>query len=191
MYYNFNLNGIQIKTGDIICTKDGDDTILPGQFWRLLGLLIEGDVDHIAIYIGPDGRFIESGPKGVIEFTIKSNIWDAEKFSLQREGIIDELYGVAFPLENKGYTVENENAIRESIANYCITQIGKPYNLNFLDSNSDNAFYCSQLAYKAYLPFGINFNIGLKIPELPGTENIVYPQEIWDSCNQIKNNFKT
>ncbi|MCX6064321.1 MAG: YiiX/YebB-like N1pC/P60 family cysteine hydrolase, partial [Chloroflexi bacterium] len=72
--------------------------------------------------------------------------------------------------------------IRVGVAEYCLSHLGKPYNLNFLDPDRDDAFYCSQLAYKAYLPFGINLNTGLFMEQLPGTNQIIYPQEIWNFC---------
>jgi hypothetical protein len=38
------------------------------------------------------------------------------------------------------------------------------------------------LIYKAYQQVGINLNTGLSIEQLPGTNEIVYPQEIWGEC---------
>jgi uncharacterized protein YycO len=58
----------------------------------------------------------------------------------------------------------------------------KPYNINYLDSQTEDAFYCSQLAYQAYLRHGIDLNTGLSIPNLKGTESIIYPQEMWAGC---------
>ena len=69
--------------------------------------------------------------------------------------------------------------VRGVVAAYCLAQLGKPYNLNFLDAETENAFYCSQLAYKAYQRVGINLNTGLAMEQLPGTNAIIYPQEIW------------
>jgi hypothetical protein len=186
MVYQYLLNGNVIKTGDIICTTDGDENLLPGQFWRLIGLLIPGDVDHVAIYIGPDGNFIESGPNGVIEFSINKNIWNAEKLTKQRGPLIDKLYGIAYPFFNKILSIEEEYFMRESIYQYCLKQIGKSYNINFLDSDTESAFYCSQLIYKAYLSIGINLNSSLNITRLPGTEIIVFPEDIWNSSYHIK-----
>jgi uncharacterized protein YycO len=70
--------------------------------------------------------------------------------------------------------------MRTRVAKYCLAQLGKPYNLNFLHAETEDAFYCSQLAYKAYQQIGINLNTGLAMEQLPGTNAIVYPQEIWD-----------
>jgi len=36
-----------------------------------------------------------------------------------------------------------------------LRQVGKPYNLNFFDPETAKAFYCSQLAYKAYQSVGL------------------------------------
>ncbi|MCL4824625.1 MAG: hypothetical protein KJZ57_10445, partial [Anaerolineales bacterium] len=65
MIHTYEINGVPMQTGDIICTMNGKPDILPGEFWRLIGRLVPGDVDHIAVYLGPDGRCIESGAKGV------------------------------------------------------------------------------------------------------------------------------
>jgi len=69
--------------------------------------------------------------------------------------------------------------------------IGKPYNINFLNAESEKSFYCSQLAYKAYQQVGINLNTGLAMEQLPGTNKIIYPQEIWDGFeHRLAESFK-
>ncbi len=177
--YTSSFNGITLKTGDLICTADGKPDILPGQFWRLIGRLLPGVVDHVIIYIGPRGRCIESGALGVISFSMPGKLWQSEKRVVERGLLIDEFYGVVFPLESAGLSEYEERRVREQVAAYCMAQLGKPYNLNFLDSEREDAFYCSQLAYKAYQPHGINLNTGSSLSGLPGSEKIVFPQEIW------------
>lgn len=189
MVSEYTLNGLHLRTGDIICTRDGKPDILPGEFWRLVGRLVPGDVDHIAIYIGPNGRCVESGALGVITFEVKGDTWDAEALLPQRGLLLDSLYGIAYPLEGRGLTTDQENEVREAVAKYCLDQVGKPYNLNFFASDSDESFYCSQLAYKAYQPHGINLNTGLSIDNVPGASQIIFPQEIWNGCahTQVEN----
>ena len=70
MIFTYQIEGVTVQTGDIICTMNGKPDILPGEFWRLVGRLVPGDVDHVAIYTGPEGRCIESGTHGVIKFTV-------------------------------------------------------------------------------------------------------------------------
>lgn len=185
MIYEYEIDGLSVRTGDIICTADGATNMdIKGQFWRLLGKIIPGAVDHIVIYIGPMGRCVEAGAKGkVITFEVKENTWDFEKMVEQR-GIIDTLYGVVYPLHGKGLSEAEITEIREAVAAYCLQQakLEKPYNMNFLDSNTEKAYYCSQLAYLAYLKHGIDLNTGRGIPEIPGTESIIFPQEIWSGC---------
>ncbi len=185
MIYEYEIDGLPVRTGDIICTADGAaNTDIRGQFWRLLGKIIPGAVDHIVIYVGPNGRCVEAGAKGkVITFEVKENTWDFEKMVEQR-GIIDTLYGVVYPLHGKSLTEAGITGIREAVAAYCLRQaeLEKPYNMNFLDSTTENAYYCSQLAYLAYLKQGIDLNTGIGIPEIPGTESIIFPQEIWSGC---------
>ena len=188
MIHNYTINGLPVQTGDLICTTDGGEEFISGQFWRLIEKLIPGDVDHIAVYIGPEGRCVEAGAKcRVITFDVMDNKWDAYKMKKERR-LIDTLYGVAYPLKDKNLTEDEEERIRTSVASYCLFQAEaeKPYNLNFFDSQTDRAFYCSQLAYKAYLPHGIDLNTGKGVPNIPGTDRIIFPQEIWSGCSNKK-----
>jgi len=180
MIYTYQIEGIPLQTGDIICTMNGKPDILPGEFWKFVGRLIPGDVDHVAIYLGPEGRCVEAGAHGVIKFTVFKGEWDSERMARRRGLLFDTFYGIASPLDGLGLPEEEEHALRSRVAEYCLAQLGKPYNLNFLKSESEDAFYCSQLAYKAYQQIGINLNTGLAMEQLPGTNAIIYPQEIWN-----------
>jgi hypothetical protein len=184
LVYEYPIKGIPLRTGDLICTKDGDTGSIGGQFWRLLGKIIPGDVDHIVIYVGPEGRCVEAAARGkVITFMVKGHDWIAENMLTGRGPIIDVFCGVAYPLQGKGLTTR-ETGLRQRVAEYCLEQarLEKPYNLNFLDSSTEKAFYCSQLAYRAYYNVGIDLNTGRGVPNIPGTESIIFPQEIWDGC---------
>ena len=180
MIYTYEIEGIPIQTGDIICTMNGKPDILPGEFWRLVGRLVPGDVDHVAMYIGPEGRCVEAGAHGVIKFTAFRGQWDAERMARRRGHLFDTFYGIVSPLDTLGLGEEEEHEMRMKVAAYCLAQVGKPYNLNFLYSNTEDSFYCSQLAYKAYQQVGIDLNTGLAMEQLPGTNAIIYPQEIWN-----------
>ena len=180
MIYTYEIEGISLQTGDIICTMNGKPDILPGEFWLLIGRLVPGDVDHVAIFLGPDGRCIESGSRGVNPFHLNGSSWDAENMTKERGILIDTFYGVSYPLAELELKEEDEMLMRMKVAEYCLAQVGKPYNINFLNAESERSFYCSQLAYKAYQQVGIDLNTGLAMEQLPGTNEIVYPQEIWD-----------
>jgi len=180
MIHTTQINGLTVQTGDIICTMNGKPDILPGEFWRLVGRLVPGDVDHVAIYLGPGGRCAEAGAYGVIIFDVHDGIWDAENMLRERGHLVDTFYGVAYPLAGRGLSTEIEEQLRADIAAFCLAQVGKSYNLNFLNAETEESFYCSQLAYKAYQRVGINLNTGLAMEGLPGTNLIVYPQEIWN-----------
>lgn len=179
MVYTYQIEGIALQTGDIICTMNGKPDILPGEFWRLIGRLVPGDVDHVAVYLGPDGRCVEAGARGIITFDVPNEHWDTERMALQRGLLFDTFYGVASPLDGQGLSENEEFEMRSRVAAYCLAQVGKPYNLNFLNAETDKTFYCSQLAYKAYQQIGIDLNTGLAMEQLPGTNAIIYPQEIW------------
>lgn len=186
MIYEYQTNGLEIKTGDLICTADGGDSDIRGQFWRLVGKLIPGEVDHIVVYVGPEGRCVEAGAKGSVIMFDAGNTWYAEKMKEERGGLVDTFYGIAYPLADRGLSNLDSNAIRERVAEYCLAQVGKPYNINFLNSATEDAFYCSQLAYMAYRKQGIDLNTGIGIPNIPGTKSIIFPQEIWSGCAHIK-----
>jgi len=180
MIYTYEIEGIPFQTGDIICTRNGKPDILPGEFWLLVGRLVPGDVDHVAIFLGPEGRCIEAGSKGVNPFHLKSSIWHAEDMIEERGFLVDTFYGAAYPLAGMQLSEEEEMLMRMKVADYCLAQIGKPYNINFLNAETEKSFYCSQLAYKAYKQIGVDLNTGLAMEQLPGTNEIIYPQEIWD-----------
>lgn len=57
----YEINGIPVETGDLICTVDGNPSPVISQFWWIVGRLIPGDVDHIVIYVGPEGMCVEAG----------------------------------------------------------------------------------------------------------------------------------
>ena len=180
----YRIHGLEVRTGDLVCTTDGGRTIGPGQFWWLVGKLIPGDVDHIAVYVGPQGRCVEAGAKGrVVAFEVPGGTWDVAAM-LPCRGFEDVLYGVAYPLAGRGLSHQREVEIRMAAANFCLAHAAKgtPYNLNFLDSDTEQAFYCSQLAYRAYLPHGIDLNTDREVPAVPFTQSIVFPQEVWAAC---------
>jgi hypothetical protein len=137
-------------------------------------------VDHVAIYTAPAGRCDEAGAHGVSKFTAFNGEWNTERMARRRGHLFDTFYGVSSPLDGLGLSEEEEFEMRSQVAKYCLAQVGKPYNLNFLNAEGEESFYCSQLAYKAYQQIGIDLNTGLAMEQLPGTNAIVYPQEIWD-----------
>jgi hypothetical protein len=188
--HTYQIDGLTVRTGDLICTNTTEDESVFGKlFWRFFGKLIPGDVDHIAVYVGPGGRCVEAGAKyRVITFNIKGNTWDSSKMMEERGPIPDNLYGVAYPLAGLSLTEKEQAGIRKRVAMYCIRQAEakKLYNPLFLDSMTEDAFYCSQLAYKAYLREGIDLNTGKGVQNLPGMESIIFPQEIWSGCKHEK-----
>jgi len=182
MIHTYQLEGLTLQTGDVICTMNGKPDILPGEFWLMVGRLVPGDVDHVAVYVGPNGRCVESGSRGVITFDVYDGIWDTEYMARERGLLFDTFYGISYPLAGKEDSEDEETRMRVKVAQYCLAQVGKSYNLNFLNPESEDGFYCSQLVYKAYQQVGINLNTGLSMEQLPGTNAIIYPQEIWDGC---------
>ena len=183
MIHTYEVNGLTVQTGDLICTSIGQAGFIAGELWLLLGKFVPGEVDHVAMYVGPAGRCVEAVPRGVITFDLQDNLWMAERLQAQR-GLVDRIVGVAYPLQNKLLSKAQEISIRESVAAYCLAQAAahKPYNYNFFNSDTEEAFYCSHMVYRAYLSHGIDLNSGLGIPDVPGSQQIIFPQEIWSGC---------
>lgn len=179
------LCGVPAQTGDLICTSDGNQHALFSKAYELLGIVIPGPVDHVAIYVGPGRRCIEAGPRGVIAFEAPGDGWDAQAMFGERM-IADTIYGVGDPLTGRGFSPALERAMRFEVARFCERQVAdrRPYNINFFDSYTTEAFYCSQLAYMAYRRHGVDLNTGAGIPSLPGVGSIIFPTEVWLACRQ-------
>lgn len=109
MLYEYEINGVGVRTGDIICTYDGGAALLEGQSWYFVGNLIPGDVDHVVLYLGPGGRCIEAGPKGVNLYEVKNKTWDPLTMRSQRGPVMDTFYGVACPVEGRGLAENRKN----------------------------------------------------------------------------------
>jgi hypothetical protein len=181
MLYDHMFDGVPACSGDVLCTQDGDKSAgLFGQIWRVLGKLLPGEIDHCLIYLGPGGRCIESGARGVIVFEMPGETWSAAPFKKERL-LLDTLVGVAYPLAGRGLSEDEERRIRLEVIKFCLERASrrKPYNLNYFDPLYDGAFYCSQLVYRAYLASGIDLDVDRNISLL---ERIVFPEEIWDAC---------
>lgn len=197
MIYEHVFDGIPVRSGDILCTQDGwprqgrgefrgksngtsVSLSLFGQFWRVLGKLSPGEIDHCLVYVGPGGRCIESAARGVIVFEMPGESWNASLL-MKKRLLLDTLVGVAYPLAERRLSEGEERRIRLEVVNYCLERASmrRPYNLNLFDAQRDGAFYCSQLVYRAYLAYGIDLDIDRNTSLL---ERIVFPEEIWTAC---------
>lgn len=181
MINDHSYDGLPVQTGDIICTQNGQPRSLAGQFWYAVGRLVPGEIDHVAVYVGPGGRLVEAGVGGVIAYAMPGGTWDAVAARKAR-GMRDTLIGVAYPLTGLGLSPGEEVRIRESVAAFCLEQVGKLYNPIYPLVETDDWFYCSQLAYRAYQAHGIDLNCNRAVPRGPGLDQIVFPEEIWQAC---------
>ena len=66
----------------------------------------------MAIYLGPNGRCIEAGARGVITFDVPTGHWNTERMARQRGLLFDTFYGVASPLDGVGLSEEEEFEMR-------------------------------------------------------------------------------
>jgi len=177
------LDGRPVSTGDLIGTVDGGAS-LNGMLFKVIGELIPGKPDHIAIYLGPHGICAEAAPKGVHLFRFFKGRWDSDRMEGQR-GIVDKLYGIRSCLREGLSSQKGENAARAVVRDYVLAQMGKPYNLNFAATDQEKAFYCSQLAWAAYRQAGVDLwpKPGAKRhPLLP--KGVITPEDVWRACGE-------
>ncbi len=158
MIYRSVISGLPVQTGDILCTRVGDESLVGGLLWRTFGALVPGPIDHMALYVGPDGRCVESGPAGVVDFDVSNRTWGAQRMARERA--------------------------RNAVAAYCLAQAeaDRPYNFNFLNSHTEKSFYCTHLIYQAYLHSGIDLNSQQNFLGWDGQDGLILPQEIWQAC---------
>jgi hypothetical protein len=181
----YQLDGITLRTGDIICTTDGQEGALFGLAYRLLGMLVPGPIDHLALYVGPGPRCVEAGVRGPIIYNLAGHRWHAARM-VTRRLLLDRLYGVADPTAERGLSEEQARRIRLGAAEYCLRQAhaGRPYNVNFFNPYTERAFYCSQLIYLAYLQNGIHLRDSARLPQHPWLGSVIFPMAIWNACRQ-------
>ena len=184
MIHTYHLDGLSGQTGDILCTTQGGRGGLLARLLSLIGRFAPGDVKHVIVYVGPGGRCVEAGPRGVIAFEIEGHTWAAERLCVQRGGLVGLLYGAAYPTRGVGFSERAELEVRADVARYCLAQAEahKPYNLNLLNPHTERGYYCSQLAYMAYLRHGIDLNSEQGVPRIKWIEPVVFPQEVWSGC---------
>ena len=186
MIHTHTFNGLTVQTGDILCTRNGTDDNWFGRIWHWIGYLVPGRIDHTILYVGPGGRCIEAGGKGVIEFVMLGPIWDAPSVADTRL-LQDTLVAVAQPLQRLNLSPQEEAQIRMGVADYGLAQIGKPYNPIFLNTVTDAAFYCSQLIYLAYREFGVDLGVSpVRLVSDPATLEeaplLILPTMLLDNC---------
>jgi hypothetical protein len=179
--YHYQVEGLWLTTGDLICTTPGGRRNTIAHLLRPVEWCMPGVVKHVIVYVGPGGRCVEAGPRGVIAFELAGNVWEVASLREQRGGLMGQLYGVAYPLLGTTYSQHEGSRIRAAIAGYCLRQAAehKPYNWIVVNPEREDAFYCSQLAYKAYQPFQVNLNSERGIPDWPLLRSVVFPQEVW------------
>ncbi len=180
MLHTFQFDGVAVQSGDILFTQDGEKGSLFGEFWRLIGRAFPSEFSHCAMYLGPGVRFVESAAKGVVVVEMQGDEWDGLKYGKQRL-LVDQLIAIGDPTAGRNLTPEQETQIRESAVAFCLKQAAesKPYNIDFFNPETDSAFYCSQLVYKAYAEQGINLHDETQKSLLA---KIVLPEELWDAC---------
>jgi hypothetical protein len=182
MIYEYTINGRKLKSGDIISTTDGNNSIYSLGF-TLLGHLIPGEVDHTVIYVGPEGLCVESGMRGVISFKAEKQ-WDPKK-AFKERGLIDTFFAASSAFGGRKFSATDEQHARIFVRAYVLGSVGKPYNFNFLNPDTESCVYCSQLAYIAYKKVGINLNTESSGIPIPGVDRIVFPMEILQNTTLI------
>lgn len=183
MLHDHTFDGLSLRTGDVLCLRDGTDRSVYGRVWQAVGALVPGEVDHCVLYVGPGGRFVEANVYGVCALEMPGDRWDAHALVRQRI-LLDSLVGVAYPLAGRDLPAAEEDRMRASVADYCLAQAAadKPFNFNFFDATRPDRTYCSQLIADAYRHEGIELNSNIGVPTERIFARAVFPQELWNGC---------
>lgn len=91
-----------------------------------------GLIGHAAVVYN-DAKVVEALMQGNAEVTTGPNDWYASKIDCTAVTV----YGTSMEQDAE-------------VAEWCHKQLGKPYNFNFLDVDTRDSFYCSQLVWAAY-----------------------------------------
>ncbi|MDB5096528.1 MAG: hypothetical protein JWM80_949 [Cyanobacteria bacterium RYN_339] len=133
-----------IKPGDILCiTYNKPDDVIAnatkGPFIHALVCVSDGAPPEFVEALGASGNMSDPDSNKVLRSMMATN------------GGSNQTVRILRPTEGM-QPLEAEKAIKRAI-NYTIDQLGKPYDFAFTDTNGtgmNDAFYCSELAYKAY-----------------------------------------
>lgn len=150
-----------VKTGDIlVITWNKTDDVIANA--------TKGPFIHALVCVsdGPPPEFVEA-------LGLSGDVKDPDSNKVLRSMMSTQGYGsqtvrIVRPTEGMA-PAEADKAIKRAIG-YATAQLGKPYDFAFTDTNGkgmNDAFYCSELAYKAYAdPKGADLPIPLsKAPE--------------------------
>lgn len=180
--YDHVIDGLPLRTGDILCLRNGTDGSIYGRIWQGIGKLVPGEIDHCVIYLGPGGRFVEANVYGVTVLEMPGITWDARALVRQRI-LLDTLIGVAYPLAGRDLLATEEDRVRASVADWCLAQSAedRPFNFNLLDASNPERAYCSQLIAEAYRREGIDLDSNIGVPKASIFRKAVFPEEIWNA----------
>lgn len=183
MLHDHLIDGLPVRTGDVLCLRDGTDRTLYGRVWQAIGALVPGEVDHCVLYVGPGGRFVEANVYGVSVLDMPGATWNAHAL-VRKRILLDSLVGIAYPLSGRGLQPAEEDRIRLAVANYCLAQAAanRPFNFDLFNANRPDRTYCSQLIAEAYRGEGIELDTNIGVPTAPIFAHAVFPQELWNGC---------
>lgn len=187
MLHDHTIDGLPLRTGDILCLRNGSHRSMYGRLWQGIGALVPGEIDHCALYLGPGGRFVEANVFGVTVLDMPGDTWDAHVLVRERV-LLDILVGVAYPLANRDLPHAEETRIREAVAEYCLQQsaANRPFNFNLLDATDPERAYCSQLIAEAYRRVDIDLDSNLGVPTARIFKHAVFPQELWSGSPHLR-----
>lgn len=141
--------------GDIIVNTSGSTS---------LGSIGISYIGHAAIVSNDANITIESWPKSNSPIDIDG----VQQYDNDWAGVS----GTMLVRPNGATTTQYRTAVA-----FAEKQIGKPYNWNFLNKNTTDSFYCSQLVWQAWLDAGINCETG-------STPNaVIAPADLVNSTN--------
>lgn len=129
----------KIQKGDIILTVSHNSYIMAADS--------EETLHHALLCIKDPSDLYD-------EAFITTNGLDNPKVLLTSLNEINENNGSVIVL--RSYNSEEINF--DIVIEYAMGKLGKKYNLDFTEKNSDEKFYCTQLIWKSYMEAGINID---------------------------------
>jgi len=146
------LNTCDMQRGDILLSHR------LGALYVAQEALFNGYWTHAGIYVG-EGLITESSGR------IECSPWWQPWTCLSPQPGVE-----THPILESGFWDATDWAIlwpsatvaqRDSAARYAMAQTGKPYNWDYLNKQTEDSFYCSQLAWRAYETQGIDLDSNL------------------------------
>lgn len=150
----------------VVASLRNGDILVSNESWHLSNLTIPGRMNHAAIFFG--GYVYEAVAQGVVR------VDPVDWFMRKNE------FAVCRP-------VWEGRIWHKKMHQFLLKAVGKPYDLMFGDTKTDQSFYCSELswlAWEAMLPY-VKWTLDFTRREVMGQKTIL-AQDFYDAAKKGK-----